>query len=359
MTTAYRFDEELAPLLAAVPRREVDNPVAVRRQLHEEWLEVVDQQPTPESLGVALEDQHIPGPDGTTVRLRIYRPLGESESLGAVLHLHSGGFYSGTLETERWQAMLVASEVGVPVVSVEYRLAPEHPYPAGLLDCWSAVQWLVQAQAGCPAPIVVLGSSAGGALAASLCHLARRVGGPEIALQCLVCPVMDDRLESASITVFRDAPSWDGASCDVMWRHYLPDGYGPARPTGDDPGHVSVLAAPGRANDLRGLPAAFVAVAEYDPLRDEGLAYAAALARSGVAVELRSYPGVVHGFESIAPQAGVSASARRHLVEAIRSAVLRPSSGPRVVAFSGLDPDGPAERKTAVQKLTGGIAGDQ
>jgi acetyl esterase len=175
----------------------------------------------------------------------------------------------------------LAVDGGCTVLSVDYRLAPEHPFPAALDDAWSALEWAGRELTG---PLIVAGDSAGGALAAACALRARDLGGPVLAGQLLVYPVLDADLTRPSyatnrVLMGRDEMAW-------FWDHYLPD----------EGARVDPLAAPLRAGDVAGLPSTVLVVADLDPLRDEGVAYAARLRAAGVPVHLRHVPGLVHGF---------------------------------------------------------------
>jgi acetyl esterase/lipase len=201
------------------------------------------------------------------------------------------------------------------VVSVEYRLAPEHPFPAGLEDCYAALVWLAaeaRALGVDPARIAVMGQSAGGGLAAGLALLARDRGGPRLCCQLLGIPELDHRLETASMREFVDTPLWNRPNAIMSWRHYL----------GEPPGEVSPYASPAIAKDLRGLPPAYVSTMEFDPLRDEGIEYALRLLQAGVPVELHQYPGTFHGSGLVAG-AAVSRRAQAEWLDALARGLCR------------------------------------
>jgi acetyl esterase/lipase len=194
------------------------------------------------------------------------------------------------------------------VVSVDYRLAPENPYPAGLEDCYAALQWTAAkaSELGVdPARIAIGGSSAGGGLTAALALLARDRGGPAVKFQFLDIPELDDRLDTPSMTRFVDTPIWNQPNAVRSWRYYL----------GGQP--ADQYAAPARAEDLTGLPPAYVAVCEFDPLRDEGLTYAHRLIQAGVPTELHHFPGTFHG-SSMVQTAAVSKRMAAEGIDAIR-----------------------------------------
>jgi acetyl esterase/lipase len=194
----------------------------------------------------------------------------------------------GTIESEHAGAVLMARAVGAVVVSVDYRLAPEHPFPAGLDDCYDSLTWMRDAGDELDVDldrIAVFGNSAGGGLAAAVALAARDRGGPSLCFQYLGIPELDDRLETVSMQTFVDTPMWHRPNAVISWQFYL----------GDDRSEVSPYAAPARATDLSGLPPTYISTMEFDPLRDEGLIYGLRLLQAGVTVELHQYPGTFHG----------------------------------------------------------------
>jgi acetyl esterase/lipase len=242
-----------------------------------------------------IEDRLIPGWEGDPdVGIRIYRPKDASGPAPGILLIHGGGFVVGNVEAENANGALMAMATGAVVVSVEYRLAPEDPYPAGLHDCYSALAWMAQHASALgidSARIALNGTSAGGGLAAATALLARDLGGPAICFQMLHIPELDDRLETPSMVSFVDSPMWNQPLAVESWRHYLGDLLG---------GEVPAYAAPARATDLSGLPPAYISTAEQDPLRDEGILYGLRLLQAGVSVELHQFPGTFHGSTLVA-----------------------------------------------------------
>ena len=234
--------------------------------------------------GVDIENTHA-----DTVPVRIYR--GGAPPAPAVLYCHAGGFALGNLDTDHRQCIEIARRARCSVVSVDYRLAPEHPFPAALEDAAAALNWLAHnaAELGVdPTRLAVAGSSAGAALAACLAHLAADKTLPPLLFQLLHQPVLDDR-RTASMTEFRATPAFDGEAAQLMWRHYL---------GGQAPSHASV---PSRRAELTGLPDTLITCAEIDPFRDEAVEYALRLLRAGVGTGLHVFPGACHGFDSLLP----------------------------------------------------------
>lgn len=225
---------------------------------------------------------------GSEVRARVYLPADPGPH-PLMVYLHGGGWVMGDLEMHDGTCRQFCNRLQCSVVNVDYRLAPEHPFPVPLDDAWEAVQWAVahapELKAD-PARLIVAGSSAGGNLAAAVALRARDQGGPEIALQLLIYPVLDPQCDTASYAEHGEGYLLDRDEMEFYWRSYVPD---PDRRR--DP-----YAAPSASEALEGLPPAIVASAEYDPLRDEAEAYARRLQDAGVPTVLRRFDGQIHGF---------------------------------------------------------------
>jgi acetyl esterase/lipase len=205
------------------------------------------------------------------------------------VYFHGGGFVAGDLDTEDLRCVRIARDAGCVVISVDYRLAPEHRFPAAHDDCVAVLEWTAREAAALgvdPRRIGVAGASSGGNLAAATSLRARDHGGPPVAFQLLAYPSLDDRLETASVR-FVGTPLVDGSDCAHCWDYYL----------GLDRADVSPYAAPARATDLRGLPPTYLLTAELDPLRDEGIRFATRLLEAGVSVELHQFAGAFHAFD--------------------------------------------------------------
>jgi acetyl esterase len=264
----------------------------------------------PEPVG-AVAERTIPGPGGDLV-IRIYRP-DRPGPLPALLYFFGGGWVLGTIDTSDAICRSLTNTAGCATISVGYRLAPEHKFPAAVDDCFAAVRWVAShaAELGLdPARIAVGGDSAGGNLAAAVTLLARDHGGPALVHQLLVYPNTDYRADTASRRENTDPLLFNQTSVGWYWGHYLA-----ADADGEHP-----LASPLRATDHSGLPPATVLTAEYDPLRDEGEQYAAALMAAGVPVELTRYAGMVHGFFAMAGVLDTSTRALAHAAARLRAA---------------------------------------
>ncbi|MFC1411628.1 alpha/beta hydrolase [Streptacidiphilus sp. N1-12] len=267
---------------------------------------------TPEPVAV-VEERRIPGPGGPLL-LRLYRPEAHGRPLPALLYLFGGGWTLGSPDTSDAICRRLANSAGCVTVSVGYRLAPEHPFPAALEDCAAALHWITAQADGLgldPDRLAVGGDSAGGNLAAALTLLLRERGGPALRHQLLVYPNTDHRADTDSLRDNDDPLLFNRRSVAWYWGHYLA-----AAGDGDNP-----LASPLRADDLSGLPPATVITAEYDPLRDEGEQYAAALRAAGVSVAGRRYDGMPHGFFAMTGQLDSALDAQQYAAEQLREAL--------------------------------------
>jgi acetyl esterase/lipase len=294
----YAFDPEVAAVIPMLPPTDMTDLPAAREQIA---AMVAERIGLVDSTGVAVREELVPGPEGAPdVRVRIYTPE-RIAAPAAIFDVHGGGFIVGDLDIDHPSNLRYARELGVVVVSVDYRLAPEAPYPAGIEDCYAALAWTAKnaAELGIdPNRIAIHGGSAGGGLCAGLALLARDRGGPAIVFQYLGVPELDDRLDTPSMRAFVDTPLWNRPNAEISWDCYLGPG---VRGSAD----VPIYAAPARATDLAGLPPAYISVMEFDPLRDEGIAYAQALLAAGVTTELHLFPGTFHG-SALAEHATVS-----------------------------------------------------
>ncbi len=240
--------------------------------------------------GVArVQDLRVPGTGGD-FRVRIITPHGSPAGARPVLvYFHGGGWVLGNIASHEGVCRALASASGAIVVDVDYRLAPEHPFPAAAEDAYAATSWVAANAAGFggdPARIAVGGDSAGGNLAAVACLMAQERDGPRVNFQVLLYPITDCDLDTPSYRQFAEGYFLTRAEMAWYWDHYVAD---PRQ-------RLNPQASPLRAADFRGLPPALVITAEYDVLRDEGEAYARRLEAAGVPVTLRRYHGMIHGF---------------------------------------------------------------
>ena len=273
--------------------------------------------PAPTSQSVDIREVRMPGPAGAPpVRGLIYAPRAAAAPRPAVLHIHGGGYVLGAPEMSAASNLDYAESFGAVVLSVDYRLAPAARHPAPVEDCYAALAWL-HAQAGAlnldPGRIVVSGESAGGGLAAALALLARDRGEYALAFQHLIYPMIDDRTASREdLSPYAGQFVWTPERNRYGWSSLL------GQPPGSD--GVSPYAAAARAEDLSGLPPAYIACGALDLFIDENLDYAGRLIRAGVPVEMHVYPGAPHGFH-IVPEARVSRQAARDSLAALEHAL--------------------------------------
>jgi acetyl esterase len=273
----------------------------------------------PEMLpDLRIENRNVGHGDVTDVPVRIYWPNSEPGKLPIVVFFHGGGFALGDLDTHDPVARAHAVGADAVVVSVDYRLAPEHPFPAGLDDCWAALQWTAQHATelgGDPARIAVAGDSAGGNLAAVVAQRARDEGGPTLAFQLLWYPSITADLSLPSFTENADAPILDRDVIDAFLSWYVPG------LDISDPKTLPPTLAPCNASDFSGLAPAFIGSAEHDPLRDDAAQYAGLLNDAGVPAELSNESTLVHGYVSFALIIPAAAEATNRGLAALKAAL--------------------------------------
>ena len=291
-------------MMAATGFKLVGDPVAVR--------EMLALTPRPQGEPVAsVEDRTIPA-NGAQIPLRIYRPEGGPAVKPALVWFHGGGWVIGSLDGSDFGCRIMANASGCTVISVDYRLAPEYKFPTAVDDCLAVTKWVAEngPELGVDgARIAVGGDSAGGNLAAVVSQLARDGGGPAIAFQALVYPVTNYDFSTASYRDNAEGYLLERDSMEWFWGHYLRS----------DADGASTKASPLRHTNLAGLPPAIVLTAEFDPLRDEGEAYAERMRAAGVPVEARRYDGQIHGFFAN-PAIDDGSEAARHVGKAIARA---------------------------------------
>jgi acetyl esterase/lipase len=303
------FDPELRPVLAAlsgtVPPSITPEMIAGFRAL----------APDPTvgglvaRLGVVHELRTIRGFEDAELDASVFRPVEPVAGAPGILYLHGGGMVFGNRFGGVGAYLPFVASHGAVVVAVDYRLAPENPDPIPVEDCFAAFTWTAASATALgidPARIVIAGQSAGAGLAAGVALLARDRGGPHPAGQVLVSPMLDDRNESDSAREIDGVGVWDRTSNETGWTALLGDRRGGDR--------VADSAAPGRAQDLAGMPPAFLSVGSAEVFRDETVAFASRMWAAGGAAELHVWPGGFHGFENFAPEAELSraAAAARH-----------------------------------------------
>lgn len=287
MPDSNRLHPEMQILIDA--KAGLPDPTTVE-EMRAGWQAYSDRMRSPYPETMHVENRAVDGKGGA-IPVRIYRPGDVSAtSAPCVLYFHGGGFMKGDLDSSDTVAWGLAEEVGAVVVSVDYRLAPENPYPAAFDDCFSVLADVAGNSSDYgidPARIAVCGDSAGGNLAAAVSIAARDHGGPAIAGQMLIYPCLTDEVAGGSYQAHSETPGLTTSSMGTYWKWYLAGSDMPS----DDP-----YAVPLKADDLSNLPPACVHVAEIDPLFDDGRLYAERLKEAGVPVEYRCADGMIHGF---------------------------------------------------------------
>ena len=300
-TFAPPLDPDLAAVVAAQPAlRAPLMPEAIGRL--RDWMTGPGRDALTGSGEVAVTEFTVPGGGGAALPVLLLTPA-HGPVVALACYFHGGGLVVGDNRTGIAIPRHWAAAAGVAVASVAYRLAPEHPYPVPAEDCYAAVTALAGRPGLASLPLVVAGSSAGAGLAAAVALMARDRGGPTLAGQLLMCPMIDDRMHTPSSYELDGDGVWDRRSNRTGWTSYLGDACG-------GPG-VPAYAAPARCEDLAGLPPAYLDVGSAELFRDETIAYAARLAQSGVLTELHLWPGAFHGFDLHAPDSALAGAARR------------------------------------------------
>jgi acetyl esterase len=317
MTAKPGIDPTMQALLDAFPLKfTADDGVEVARE------QMRQLKAPPEVLpDMRIEERAIGYGGITDIPVRIYwPPISAHENLPVVVFYHGGGWSIGDLDTHDPVARAHAVGAEAIVVSVDYRLAPEHPYPQGIEDSWAALRWVGEHAGelgGDPTRIAVAGDSAGGNISAVMTQLARDHGGPPLAFQLLWYPSTTGDLTLPSMTENADGPILDRDVVAAFLGWYVPD------TDFSETTKLPTTLAPANTADLTGLPPAYIATAEYDPLRDDGARYAELLTAAGVPVELRNEPTLVHAFVSFALVVPAAAEATDRGLAALKAALHR------------------------------------
>ena len=305
--------KEMLDQLAAsgIPQFETMSPVEARAA----FVALLAMQGDPPPVA-RVENRRIPGPAGD-LPIRIYAPDAKGPQ-PVLVYFHGGGWVIGDLETHDGVCRALANAIPATVIAVDYRLAPEHKFPAAVDDAYAATRWVAEHATSIgvdPARIAVGGDSAGGNLAAVVALMAHDSGKPNLVHQLLVYPVTDAAMDTPSYEQNKEGYFLTGSLMIWFWKHYLK---APAD-------REAPYASPLRARDLRNLPPALVITAEFDPLRDEGERYAARLRQAGVPVQLTRYDGIIHGFFGMAAVLPQATLAIEQAATALRSAFTKPA----------------------------------
>jgi len=308
------IDPELRSAVEQRPSFDIWADIATTRMLYQQGM-LAKAQHVPLLEHVPFTDHLIPScDDDAQVRVRVYQPEDLDSPRPAMLWIHGGGYVLGSIDIEVPMMQRLASAAGCTIVAVEYRLAPEHPFPTPLNDCYAALSWMFQQASQLqidPQRIAIAGISAGGGLAAALALMARERGEFKPLFQLLLCPMLDDRNQQPSTHFELQGISWSREDNRSGWEAYLGGQFSESLPS---------YAVPARAPDLSALPPTYIAVGGLDLFLDEDLAYARRLMEAQVSTELHVFPGAFHGFEFIAPEARVSKRAHHLMSDILRHA---------------------------------------
>ena len=307
------YDQQIEQFAKNIPSVDTSDVFKARRQINkinEMLSQYANERPARDT--VQEIDLQIPSKfDGHTIKIRIYKPNNAPNNSPVYLNFHGGGFILGSLDSDHARTLEISHQCNIIGVTVDYRLAPEHPYPSALQDCYSALLWLSDKASNLDidsTKIIVGGPSAGGNLAAAVSLFSRDNNGPSILYQILNYPVLDETTSTVSMKNSDDTYIITTQNVIDMWQYYL------GCPTDE----VEYYAAPLRAHDLSNLPPAYIMTCEHDPLRDEAIIYALNLMNSGIPVELHNYPGTVHGFDYIVPS-NISNAAIKYEISIIKN----------------------------------------
>lgn len=314
MSSHNKLDAEseipLNALLEAIPGGFNALPNIVDRRALLENMQAAGRADLPENPNVTVTQHYVePTADSPKLEIRIYRPTQSDDALPCLGYIHGGGMIMGSLDIEERGCQALCETLGVAIASLDYRKAPEHPYPAAPNDCYVGVKWLAEHAQELlidPDNFGLMGMSAGGGLTIAVALMIRDLGGPDIKYLIPVYPMLDDRNQSSSSKEITDVGVWDRAANIEAWEWYLgdqiADGY----------------AAPARMDDLSNLPPTFISVGTMDLFHDECVAFADRLQQAGVATEFNTYPGAYHASELMAPEASLSQRIIKERIVALR-----------------------------------------
>lgn len=310
------YDPIIESIAKALPCFDFSDPSKVRSMFQEMQQMLVDQGvERPTDSRIEEVERLIPGPKGAPdVPIRIYRPKDVTGPMPVFINFHGGGFMLGDLELDHPRSLVMAAKTNAIGIMVDYRLAPEHPFPAAVEDCYASLEWVASHAKALNIDvnkIVIGGGSAGGTLAAAVSLMARDRNGPNILLQMLLYPALDERGQTESMKKGTGLYICDNQSVREVWKHYLS---GQCLDEHGSSGHcleggdledaltqAPAYAAPARVKDMSNLPPVYMMTCEHDALRDEAIMYAMRLMNAGVPVELHHYAGTVHGFDFLTP----------------------------------------------------------
>lgn len=314
-----RVDPELIPALEAIPEFDIWADLTITRAVSLQRSKYIAST-LPMVVGVTSSDHVVTQDNDHDVAVRVYRPKGHTRLLPGLLWIHGGGYCFGSMEGDDYSVRRMVEKIGCVVVSVDYRLAPEFPFPVPLNDCYAALTWVFDNADMLKVDalrIAIGGISAGGGLAAGLALLARDRAEMSVAFQALLCPMIDNNSTSESSFSISDTRIWNRRSNLQGWMHYL----GRQMTSEEEPFVASKYAAPSHAGDLHGLPPAYIGVGSVDLFIDENREYAERLEGSGVATQFEIFTGGYHGFEFMVPNAKISRLARDTHYSAIQRAL--------------------------------------
>ncbi|MVO90554.1 alpha/beta hydrolase fold domain-containing protein [Streptomyces sp. p1417] len=308
--TPVPFDPVLGAVLDAMPRDEGAAPSTDTIAAIRDSASMFPMPSVADVIGtreIDAEDRTVPGPDGAPdLVVTVLRPRHLKAPAPGLYNIHGGGMISGHRHQDTPRLVDLVEELGVVAVNVEYRLAPEHPHPAPVEDCYAGLRWMARhaGELGVdPHRIVVMGGSAGGGLSAGVALMARDREGPSLAGQLLLCPMLDDGNTTVSSHQYDGRGTWQREMNVLAWQALL------GERAGDPAAEVSVYAAPTRAGDLTDLPPAFIEAGSAELFRDEDVAYASRIWATGGQAELHIWQGAFHGFDIFAPDHEVTRAA--------------------------------------------------